>query len=1129
MSLQLMIGRSGSGKTTAIYENLIKESMAHPEKDFFFIVPEQYTLQTQKSVVEKHPNHGTMNIDIVSFPRLAYRIFEELSYFPKQILEDMGKRMILRKIMEEQKDHLQVFGNSVKKHGFVEEMKSMISEFYQYQVPMDQLKALDTKDQNRLGLKLHDLVLIREEFQKYLEKDVIVAEQLLEVLAVKAAYSDKLKDSVIYIDGFTGFTPIQNQLLGVLLKTAEKIIVTITADPGVEKVKYMNPHALFALSNRMAASLKHLCEEEGIVMDPPIYFGEMGKPPIRLEEKSDLAALEAGLFRIKNRIIYEETPKHITLFSGRDLHEEVRNITKQIARLVREEGIRYRDIAVIAGDMNAYAPHFEQCLKELNIPYFIDHKKSILNNPCIETIRGLYQLCEENFSYNSVFRYLKAGMTSLGTQEIDELENYALARGVNSKKRWMAPFDRALYGQTEAQLGQLNNLREQFLDEVLAFYEKSKQKDQTVRAHMTALYEFLVCVNAEEDMGLMADAFKKEGDYVMEKTYRQIYPYLLGMMDKMVEILGEEIMDVKEIRGIVETGLEELKIGVIPPGIDQVVVGDLIRTRLKDIKVLFIAGMNEGNIPKASAAGCILNDFEREFLQDAGVSLSETAIQAAYTEQFYLYLAVSKPTDHLYLSYATVSDDGTSIRPSYFLGRISAILPKLTETVMDQEGYFSPEYSMHTFVEGLREYGKEDVPGWKEIGSLVLGPEFLEWYLDACCYENKEAKLSSEAVRLVYGEVLRNSVSRLEQFGACAYSHFLRYGLGLRQREEYKLMLNDLGSIFHRSLEQISKNIQMHYDSWKGIGTEEQEALTAQAVSWAVKEYNETLFYDTHRNSYTIDIIERMTKRTLWAILKQLETSDFKPYNFEVEFKSYKDLDAAHLKLENGAVMRLDGKVDRIDRFEDDQFVYLKVIDYKSGQKSFDLTEIYHGLQLQLVIYMNAMMEIEGKKIDKSIIPAGLFYYRLRDPMVEREPGKSTEDKILKELRLDGYANSDYDILEHFEKDVMGDFVSIHAGKLKSGGISKRAKVLTTEQFTSMQKFASEKMLEAGNQIMDGEIDIRPYRKDRKDSETPCVYCEYRTVCHFDPRYDSYRELEKLKPEDVLERWRGADDDGMDR
>ena len=411
MSLQLMVGRSGSGKTSIVYENLIRESLDHPDQYFFLIVPEQYTLQTQKDIVEKHVKNGTMNIDIVSFPRLAYRIFEELSYFPNQILEDMGKRMILRRILEEEKGNLKVFGSSIKKPGFVEEMKSMISELYQYQVEMDKLGSLDTKNQARLSLKLQDLILIREEFQKYLDKDVIVAEQLLELLAAKAEESKLLKDCVIYIDGFTGFTPVQNHLLSTLLKLAKKVTVTVTAEPGTEKKRGMNAHALFAISNRMALSLEKMCEENAIPMNPTIYVGE-GRP-VRLKDADDLAALEAGLFRINQQYIYEEKPEHITLFSGRDRQEEVAAICEKIAYYVRKEGLRYRDIAVIVGDMEQYAAHFEQCFAELDMPYFIDHKKSILNNPCVETIRGLYQLTEENFSYRSVFRYLKAGLSTL--------------------------------------------------------------------------------------------------------------------------------------------------------------------------------------------------------------------------------------------------------------------------------------------------------------------------------------------------------------------------------------------------------------------------------------------------------------------------------------------------------------------------------------------------------------------------------------------------------------------------------------------------------------------------------------------------------------------------------------------
>lgn len=1124
MSLQFIIGRSGSGKTYTIYENLIRQSTMHPKQEFFFIVPEQYTLQTQKDIVEKHPHHGTMNIDIVSFPRLAYRVFEELSDFPKTVLEDMGKRMVLRKILEEEKGELKIFGSSIRKQGFIENMKSMISELYQYQVTIEQLEALQGQEEGSLNYKLHDLALVQKKFQKFLEDHFIVAEQLLEELTKKVGKSVKISNSIIYIDGFTGFTPVQNQLIGTLLKYAKQIVVSVTADSFIERRKFVAEYDLFSMSSRMMYQLKELAKEQGVPVLPSIQKDEL----YRLQEKADLLALEAGIFRYPVKS-YEKDVENITLFASRDTSEEVRRICEKIAYYVREKGYRYRDMAVIVGDMEKYCSHFEQYFSELRIPYFMDHKKSILNNPCVETIRAAFQIVEESFSYESVFRYLKAGMSDLARLEIDDLENYALARGIRSRRRWTEVFTTPMHGQTEENLSKLNESRERFLDEIMEFYDACKEKHRTVRDYMTALYQLLRKLKIEEKLETMRAMFENQQDYVMEKTYRQIYPYVMNLMDKIVEILGSDEMEIVEITNILETGFEEMMIGVIPPGMDQIVVGDLTRTRLKEIKVLFFAGMNEGNIPKTVNSGGILNDYEREHLGEKGISLAETVIQAAYTEQFYLYLAVAKPTEHLYLSYATVADDGTSLRPSYFIQRIQKVLPKLTLSEMKSCGYFTREYGMYPFIEGLREEAKgQTQKQWKLLGKLIFtqdGEPVFQDYLDAACYENQEKHLSKEAARAIYGEMLQNSVSRLELFDSCAYAHFLRYGLKIQPRTEFRIQPVDLGNLFHRSLELISKKIQTTYEDWSNISEQEQEILTEKAVEKAITEWNKELLNSSHRNRYVIDIIKRMTKRTVWALLKHLENSDFKPYAFEISFSSYENLDTANMELENGVKMRLNGKIDRVDRYEDENGIYLKVIDYKSGYAKFDLTSLYYGLQMQLVLYMNAVIEIEEKKSrGKAVIPAGMFYYSLKDPLVDWVPDQDSQEQILQKLRMDGYVNQDYQIIEHMERNLPKKCISIPVARTKSG-YHAYSKVLDTESFQNIQDYTRRKIEKAGNEMMEGRIDIAPYRRKK---ETACDFCEYREICHFDSHLDRYRDLEEKRAKELLEMWKGGSEHGMD-
>jgi ATP-dependent helicase/nuclease subunit B len=335
----------------------------------------------------------------------------------------------------------------------------------------------------------------------------------------------------------------------------------------------------------------------------------------------------------------------------------------------------------------------------------------------------------------------------------------------------------------------------------------------------------------------------------------------------------------------------------------------------------------------------------------------------------------------------------------------------------------------------------------------------------------------------------------------------------------------DLGNVFHRSLELISKKIQAVYHDWKDINETEQELLSNEAVEKAISEWNEELLGSSHRNQYVVRMIKRMTKRTLWALVKQLEKSDFKPYAFEIAFSSYENLDSANLMLDDGVKMRLSGKIDRVDRFEDENGIYLKVIDYKSGYAKFDLSNLYYGLQMQLALYMNAVLEIERKKSgDKTVIPAGMFYYSLKDPMVEFDVEQDVEQQILQKLQMDGYVNSDYQIIEHMETDLPAKCVSIPVTRTKSG-YGAYSKIMDTESFYHIQQYASDKLKEAGNEMMNGKISIYPYRKKK---ETACDYCDYREICHFDNRIDGYHELKDLKAKDLLEMWKGDGEDGVD-
>lgn len=1126
MAVELILGPSGAGKSYTIYSEIIEESIKHPQEQFIVIVPEQFTMQTQKEIVTMHPRHGTMNIDIVSFDRLAYRIFDELNYIPKSVLEDVGKSMVIRKIIHENQKKLSVFGGSMNRTGFVEKVKSILSEFYQYQVGDEEINQIlgRVNPDSMLYGKLTDIQMVHQEFELFKSRDYIVAEELLSVLADKLDDSGIISQSSIVIDGFTGFTPVQYDLLEKLLKKAKKVTIAITIDSQDLSCDRIKPYELFYLSKQTIRKIREISETADVQMFPDRVL--RNPVPYRFLNNPQMAALEQNFLRYPVREYREKTDR-ISIHITRNPREESGFIARKMYELAGK-GIRYREMAVVTGDLNAYDRELIQAMEHLHIPYFVDNKKSILNNPCIESLRAVLEMLNRDFPYEQVFRYLKTGMSIFDQEEVDRLENYILASGIRGYSRWNRPFTRKLGYLTDISLAWMNDLRAAFMESLEDLHSVLKQKNITVKERLTAIFSFMQALDYQKKMEEKQAQFEEEGEYALAKTYSQIYPQVLTLFDKMASILGEEVLDTEEFIGILDAGLTDTSVGVIPPGMDQVLVGDIERTRLKDIKVLFVVGVNDGIIPKPAKDAGIITDFEREELEKAALSLAPTAKQNSFIEQFYLYWNLTKPSEQLYLSFSKVDGSGKSIRPSYLIERVMKIFPQLiVEDEEKKEGKWSRLYtkedSVDYLIEGLHQYLQgEEKPLFRELFALYAeseqGKNLLHLLMKGAFYKNEESPLQSAVARALYGDHLSNSVTRLEKYAACAFAHFLRYGLKLTERKEYTVKPVDMGNIFHKAVELFSKELEKTPYNWSDMPEELRDHMTEQCVEAAVVEYNQDLFSSTARNQYLVTMMTRITKRTIWALQEQVRRGSFEPKEFELSFQNYKSLNSANIELDGGIMMNLGGKIDRIDTYEDEEHVYLKIIDYKSGNMAFDIVDFYYGLQIQLVVYMNAAMEIMEKKVgEKGVVPAGIFYYNIKDPLVDAAEGEAAYQEMLRKLKMDGLVNREEQILDKLEKSEDGDYMTIPVKALKKGGFSKWSKLASTENFMKAGGYVNEKIKKLGNEIMNGNIGIEPYALGDKKA---CDYCEYHAVCGFDPSTgrESYRRLLSLDQEEVWEK-----------
>lgn len=1136
-SLQLILGNAGSGKTRLLYETIIRESLESPKKQFLVIVPEQFTLQTQKELVGLHPAHGIRNIDAISFKRLAWRIFEETGVGKQKVLEETGKNLLLRKVAQEKKDQLKVLGGNMKKQGFLTQVKSMISELTQYDISPGMLGELLEGQKMRPSLyyKMEDVQILYEGFEKRLHEGYVASEELLEVLADNVEKSRILKGAVLALDGFTGFTPIQMKLLEKLLKVTEKVYLTVTIDIREELYRVGPMHELFYLSRKTIHSMMQLAEKTGCEIKEPILVGNQKKGSAT--GAPALKFLEQHLYRSGKyaRGVYQTIPEEISLHTAGNPGKEAEFAARTIWRLAREKGWHYGEMAVIAGDLKTYANPVRRAFARYEIPVFVDETRKILLNPALEFIKASLETARQNYSRESVMRFIRTGILNLTPKEMDLTENYLRAAGIRGKSKWEKPWERTTKQIQEEELVVCEGVRAFLVEKLVPFTETMKKKGQTARAFTECLYDFLVECRMQEVLSAREQALEESGDLDRAKEYHQIYGIILELLDKVVELLGEEEITLEEYEQILEAGFEEAKAGMIPPEPDRVMVGDLERSRLKNIKVLFFIGLNDGLVPAGGGGGGFLTDQEREVLTSAGANLAPGMRETSYIQRFYLYMQLSRPTERLYLCWAKAGADGTPLRPSGVAGRIRKLFPKLS--VIDED-HARDLTRQITGAENALPYLTECLPRLLEKEAGAEEEALFDWFLHQPQYREKiqtlvkaatqtrrETGLGRQVAQALYGQNLENSVSRLERYAACAYAHFLMYGLQLKEREEFVFQPVDMGNIFHSVLEKFARKLTAAGYDWFHVPREVQESLTKACVKEAVEEYGGELLHSTARSEYSIRRMERMMLRTVWAICLQVQQGGFVPSNFEVPF-STAELSAVNLQLEGTDTMRLRGRIDRIDVCEDKDQVYVKVVDYKSGSTEFDLAAMYYGLQLQLVVYLNAAMELEGRiRPEKEIVPAGIFYYHIKDPMLEASVKSDLgdlEQKILKELRPDGLVNRDPGVIEKLDHHIEKDSAVIPVSINKDGSLSKTSKAADKGQFRAMSGFVRRKLGELGKEILEGRTEMDPYERGNKKA---CDYCPYREICCFDPKIpgNHYRRLKELKAEEIFMRMEEED------
>ncbi|MGS0764415.1 helicase-exonuclease AddAB subunit AddB [Syntrophomonas curvata] len=1128
MTLRFIAGRAGKGKSYYIYSEIKQHLQTASSKEkLILLVPEQYTLQAERDFMDKTGMEGIMQLEILSFSRLAQRVFDEAGGLTRIIINEQGKSMVLRRVMEELEGQLLVYKNSCRQNGFVNELMDFIAGLKQRAVDLrdiDEMR-LNLEGDSLLRRKLHDLALIYDQFNTFLHQHYIDSEDYINLFIEKMSFSRYLPAARIWVDNFATFSPQSLRILEKLISVCPETTVSITMDNG----KSSRDEELFALSRRSYHKLVQTARTRGIATRV-INLDGVGADRLRGKE---LLHLERELFAYPSRR-YPGAINRISIFAAANPDSEVEDLATRLITLVRDEGYRWKDIAVICNDLDNYGGLLKRIFQEHDIPFFMDQKKGVMDNPIVEFILASLHSVERGYLFEDVFRGLKTGLGALDDEACEKLENYVLSYGIRGG-RWKEPFSR---GEAE-KLEDLNLWREA----VIAPLEEMKTalaEEKTFAGITRALYDYLDNLGVQQKLGRWAEELWGQELYEVVHEYTQIWNMVIETFDQMVEILGEQRGSLKDYIKVLEAGFSSHELGMIPTTVDQVLVGNIQRSKSHNIKALFVMGVNDGIIPSAKHNEGVLSSDESDYLADQGVDISENLEMQVAEENFLIYGAFSKCQQKLFLSYAGSDSEGRALRPSLLLERIRYLFPGLQSEsglVNDRRRQLQmvsrPRSSFKHLIENLRFYldKKTMEDFWWDVYDWYRRQD--QWQercgmlAEAFFHRNQVEPISPGLARRLYNFPLRGSITRLEQFIACPFAHFIRYGLFPRERKEFSVKAPDIGELFHNSLLGFALEVEKRPGKWHAIEREECESMMDTVMDGILAAQEAGVFFSSNRYRYLSRRLKRIGRRAAWVVSEHINRGSFTPLGYEIRFGNGQALPALAIELENGERMYLEGRIDRVDILDGDAASYVRIIDYKTGDKRLNLADCYYGLSLQLLIYLRAVLASEQKLERPLLKPGGIFYFKIDDPLIktEHEVLEVVEQQLAKELKLRGLALEDVHIVREMDRDITASSDIIPVGLKQDDSFNSNSAVLSEEDFDYLLRHVDNLLVKAGAELAGGKVKIEPYKLEK---HTACDFCIYSSICQFDRQLpeNRYRHLPPLKDVEAIRKIRAENRGG---
>lgn len=1129
MGIRFVFGRAGAGKSYYCLNQIKKKLNNDKNNKLIMLVPDQYTFQTEKKLLEYVGERSLLRAEVLSFKRMATRVFDKCGGRAINVIEDSGKNMLIYKLLKDKGEELQYFNRISKQQGFVGIVSKSITEFKKYNISEEILKEKELQIEDKdLKEKVSDLASIYETFNESLHKGYIDSEDILSILAEKLKECDLYNDAEIWVDEFTTFTPQQLEVLKVLAKQCKNLNITLCSDGEIQFTE--GETDIFDVIKNTENRILKMMQENNISYKEPVNLNK--ENIYRFKESKELGHIEKYFFNFPFKI-YKGNCKDIRLYKANNNYSEIEWVAQDILRLVRDKGYRYKDIAVVCREIDSYDKITSVIFNEYNIPYFLDKKREILSNPLVVLIISALEILVTNWSYESVFKYVKSGLITLETNFIDKLENYILANGIKGYK-----WTRDLLISQDEELTQEEIEIFEYMEEIrrpiINLYNKIKV-DVTVRKYCTALYEFLLEINAFETMDKWLDNFNDKGMQDKIKEYTQVPSIVMDMLDQAVEVLGDEVVDLKTFSKILISGFEEKEIGVIPMALDQVNIGDIARIKGRDVKALYIVGANDGVLPSANKDEGILSDEDRIELKSMGIELASDTRSRVFEEQFMVYTALTIPSNYLMITYPMADFEGKSLRPSIVIPRLKKILPRLKEeSEIFNSNLFDDKYhnitapvpTFNELIEALRrEYENEEIePYWVETFKwFEESEEFKDRtkiIFNGLNYTNLVEKIPREKIKRLYsndnGRLMFN-VSRIEKYAQCPFSYYVQYGLKAKDRKVYEFTAPDLGSFMHDILDQFTNKIRKENILWGDLTKEKCAEIVNELVNSKLKNETNSILNSNKKYQYFSERFKKTITKSVTVISEQMRKGEFDIFKSEFDFGDFKDSDPIKLELPSKEIVYLKGRVDRIDKVDLNGETYIRIVDYKSGSKSFDLNELYYGLQIQLLVYLDAILKNSEQILKTQCMPGGILYFKIDNPIIKSKKALTEEEiqvEVLKKLKMDGLLLKNVELVKSMDRDMETYSLIIPAAFKKDGDFTSTSSVVTESQFELLRKYVNDKMIEICEEMLSGEVKIEPCKSSKV---TYCDYCNYSSICQFDTsiKDNKYKIILKKKKDDL--------------